>query len=75
MLYGTEGGGHGRKSKYTVLPRGSQVQFEEAAKAGLSNGQGCPAGEFEKQNCTRPPGSTISKVKLFSAAPREDRIF
>ena len=28
MLYGTEGGGHGRKSKYTVLPRGGRVQFD-----------------------------------------------
>ena len=28
MLYGTEGEGRGRKSKYTVLPRGGRVQFE-----------------------------------------------
>ena len=28
MLYGPEGGGRGRKSKYTVLPRGVRVQFD-----------------------------------------------
>ena len=28
MLYGTEGGGRGQKSKYTVLPRGGRVQFD-----------------------------------------------
>ena len=28
MLYGTEGGGHGQKSKYTVLPRGGRVQLD-----------------------------------------------
>ena len=125
MLYGTEGGGRGRKSKYTVLLRGGRVQFDfwngtagwrstvlffklscwaaesnwqagqgrsirrpdeaavggrvrspdRSAEAGLSIGWGRPAGEFEKQNCTRPPGSTISKVKMYKAAPREDRIF
>ena len=125
MLYGTQGGGRGRKSKYTVLPRGGRVQFDfwngtagwpstvwffklscwaaesnwqagqgrsirrpdeaavggrvrspdRSAEAGLSIGWGRPAGEFEKPNCTGPPGSTISKVKMYEAAPREDRIF
>ena len=28
MLYGTEGGGHGQKSKYTVLPRVCRVKFD-----------------------------------------------
>ena len=28
MLYGTEGGGRGRKSKYMVLPRGGRVKFD-----------------------------------------------
>ena len=45
------------------------------AEAGLSIGRGRPAGDFEKLNCTRPPGRTISKVKMYEAAPREDRIF
>ena len=125
MLYGTEGGVRGRKSKYTVLPRGGRVQFgfwngtagwpstvlffklscwaaesnwqagqgrsirrpdeaavggrvrspDRSAGAGLSIGQGRPTGDFEKQNCTRPPGTTISKVKMYKATLREDRIF
>ena len=119
------GRGLGRKSKYTVLPRGGLVHFDfwngtagwpstvlffklccwaassnwqaglgrsirrpdsaaygglvrspdRSALGGLSIGLSRPAGEFEKPNCTGPPGSTISKVKLYSAAPREDRIF
>ena len=48
---------------------------DRSALVGLSIGLSRPAGEFEKQNCTRPPGSTISKVKMYKAAPREDRIF
>jgi hypothetical protein len=28
MLYGTEGGGRGRKSKYMLLPRGGRVKFD-----------------------------------------------
>ena len=48
---------------------------DRSAEAGLSIGRGRPAGEFEKQNCKRPPDRTISKVKMYEAAPREDRIF
>ena len=48
---------------------------DRSALAGLSIGLSRPAGEFEKPNCTGPPGSTISKVKMYEAAPREDRIF
>ena len=58
-----------------VLPGGLVRSPDRSALAGLSIGLSRPAGEFEKQNCTRPPGSTISKVKMYEAAPREDRIF
>ena len=71
----------------TVLP-GGRVQFgfsncpagrlspiDKPAEAGLSIGQGRPAGHFEKPNCTRPPSRTVGKIKLYKAAQWEDRIF
>ena len=48
---------------------------DRSAEAGLSIGRGHPAGRFQKSNCMRPPGRPVSKVELYEADPREDRIF
>ena len=39
---------------------------DRSASAGLSIGLGRPAGQFEKPNCTRPPGRTVWKNELYS---------
>ena len=38
---------------------------DRSAEAGLSIGQGRPAGQFEKPNCKRPPGRTVWKNELY----------
>ena len=54
MLYGTEGGGRGRKSKYMVLPRGGRVKFDFLnAPAGWPSPIDKPAKADRSGNRTR----------------------
>ena len=89
MLYGTQGGGCGRKSKYTVLPRGGRVQFDFwNSPAGwpstvLFFKLSCWAAESNWQagqgrSIRRPDEAAVGgrgRTVYFAGGPREDRIF
>ena len=54
MLYGTEGGGRGRKSKYMLLPRGGRVKFDFLNASPRPVARSIGLGRLV--NWTRPPG-------------------
>ena len=61
---------------FSNSPAGRPLPIDKPASADRSGDQTRPPKAAESPGSTRqPPGSTISKVKMYEAAPREDRIF